>query len=181
MVVCGSSQCNREKEKEGMSAFFCHLWICLFAAAPLLQGTVWLSPHDVGLWLWAEGKLGKWDKSRGINLCLSPPTTLPPPSRPTFHFSAQSYVCPLIFLVKSKTATPKNSTWCPRPIAPDLFLSKTASWVVSTPRVTRSWRQIFKQEIFLIIRGQKKKRKANAEYLFFEPETTVKMWRILVC
>ena len=178
MSVCESSRAERKREHFSV---ICVFIVCSFAAGPLLFGTVWLSPHDVGLWLWAEGKLGKWDKSRGINLCLSPPTTLPPPSRPTFHFSAQSYVCPLIFLVKSKTATPKNSTWCPWPIAPDLFLSKTASWVVSIPRVTQSWRQIFKQEIFLIIRGQKKKRKANAEYLFFEPETTVKMWRILVC
>ena len=75
MAVCGSSQCNRgEREKEGMAAFFCHFCICMFAAAPLLQGTVWLSPHDVGLW--AEQVKRSWENE--INQVGSTSDLVPP-------------------------------------------------------------------------------------------------------
>ena len=101
-------------------------------------------------------------------------------------FFTQSNICvhlSIFFseMIKSKTATLRNSAWCPQPIVFQSFFVKNTTMGGPLPRVTWSWWQIFKQEIFLIILGQKIKRKANAKYLFFEPETTVKMWGILVC
>ena len=82
---------RKQSSKEGESIFlsFVYLSICCSTS------------HDVGLWRWAEGKLGKWDKSRGINLCLSPP---PLATSFSTHFSLlrRSYVCPLILIKKAR-------------------------------------------------------------------------------
>ena len=105
--------------------------------------------------------LGKWDKSRRINLCLSPP-----PLHCHLLLSVSTLNSTYIY-PGARGCSLKKSNWCPQPIRWSYLLTEKTTMGGLVKGWTQSWWQIFEKRRSLIIWGQRINTKANTKCLFW--------------